>query len=283
MYTNGLVTGSVCKPLCEEAEISYHDCLSHRSDFYVMLVRWNGTTVVLKANVAARTPPPLASYDEKRYQKDSMEQLKAIVEQEFLGKESTDVIQFLLSQCDVGRDSLLSRQEWRHCWDLGTDREFVLLAALQDSIAMPRLLGVCGSMYAVEYAPSDSFTNPALLFREVRGWNFRAQLAIALIEMVESLEETKYGTLYLCDVMESNFGVVHNNDKYMIRAIDNGESYLNQTVSVALRDYSYRDCVVNSDCHRLGCNLQCNLTSSKCLHKVTSNNLQVRFQHTDQC
>ena len=271
MYIDHLVTGSMCSPLCEKEEISYQECLSHRSNFYVMLARWNLTQVVLKA----RSSAALASLYEERYRKDWMEQLKVVVEQEILGQESTDVMRFLSSQCDVGGDNSLSRQERQHCWNLGTEREFVLLAALQESIAMPRLLGVCGSMYAVEYAPSDSFTNPALLVREVRGWNFRAKLAIAFIEMVESLEKTKYGTLYLCDVMESNFGVVRNNGKYTVRAIDNGESYFNQTVSTALRHYWLNDCTDNSDCHHLGCSLQCDLSSRKCLHKITSNNLQV--------
>ena len=283
MYSDGLATGSMCKPLCEKAELSYHGCLSHRSKFYVMMAKWNGTAVVLKANASARRPPPaLASHDGKRRAKDSMNQLKAIVEQEFLGQESTDVMEFLLSQCDVGRDNVFSRQEWQNCWNLGSGREFVLLAALQDSIAMPRLLGVCGNMYAVEYAPSDAFTSPALLLREVRGWNFRAKLAIALIGMVESLARTKYGMLYLCDVMESNFGIVRDRGKYKIRAIDNGESYLNQTIPIALKDFRYtlRDCTDHSDCDHLGCNLHCDVSSRKCVPRVTSNNLQVSVRCT---
>lgn len=271
------MTGSLCKSLCEEAVIAYQDCLSHRTEYFVMLARWNRTLVVLKAdvNVITHSPPAFPSYDKEGYREDPMGQLKLIVEQEFLGKEVTDVMQFLLSECDVGGDKLLSNQEMQHCWNLGTEREFVLLAALHEASAMPRLLGVCGSMYAVEYASSVPFTSPGLMVWEVRGWSFRAKLAMALIEMVESLEETAYGTLYLCDVMESNFGIVEGNGKYIIRAIDNGESYFNQTMPKALQYYYLHDCINNSDCRHLGCQLQCDLPSGKCLHKITSSNLQV--------
>lgn len=79
---------------------------------------------------------------------------------------------------------------------------------LKGNSAMPEVLGTCGNMFAVQFAPSAPFLEFHVDWAEVRDWGFRARLALALLEMIESLEETEMGTLYLCDVQESNFGVV---------------------------------------------------------------------------
>ena len=75
--------------------------------------------------------------------------------------------------------------------------------------------GVCGNMYAVQYAAAEPFLGFQGKWSDGRNWNLRARLAIALLEMVEELEETPYGTFYLCDIQEPNFGVVRIIYMYM--------------------------------------------------------------------
>ena len=41
-----------------------------------------------------------------------------------------------------------------------------------------------------------------------RPWSLKARLAVAILELVQSIEQTPYGTLYLCDVLEDNVGLV---------------------------------------------------------------------------
>ena len=57
-------------------------------------------------------------------------------------------------------------------------------------------------MFVHKYVSSQSLLNPSFK-KEMRSWQLRARLAMALIEMAEALEHTQYSRLYMCDVNES--------------------------------------------------------------------------------
>ena len=120
----------------------------------------------------------------------------------------TRMVKQIIAECDVGQDGRLFIDEIISCSRLLETNEFSFYQLLKGNGAFPTVLGVCGSVYAVEYAPSEPFLGFLTSWSEVREWKFRAQLAIALLELVESLEYTEFGTVYLCDLQESNFGVV---------------------------------------------------------------------------
>ena len=111
-------------------------------------------------------------------------------------------------ECDVHSDGVLSYWETITCWQLISTDEYILYSLLHDNSATPSVYGACGNMYAVEYATSQPFLGVQTSLSDVRSWDFRAHLAAAMLDMVEAFEDTIYGTLYLCDVQESNFGVV---------------------------------------------------------------------------
>ena len=48
-YTSGLITGSLCKPLCDTKEIQFLKCMGHGVKLHVFKAQWNGNTVILKA------------------------------------------------------------------------------------------------------------------------------------------------------------------------------------------------------------------------------------------
>ncbi|XP_041379770.1 uncharacterized protein LOC121392741 [Gigantopelta aegis] len=87
------------------------------------------------------------------------------------------------------------------------------------SLLFHTCMETCGTLFGVEFVPSTPFNLP--IFKDSRSWDFRAKLAISLIELVEKLEKTDYGTLYLCDVQEGNFGVVEIDGQYVVKSIDN--------------------------------------------------------------
>ena len=120
----------------------------------------------------------------------------------------TRMVKQVATECDMGADGILYIDELLSCCRLLETKEYSFFQLLRGNSAFPRVLGVCGGIYAVEYAPSEPFLGFLTAWSEVRDWRFRAQLAIALLEMVESLENTEFGTIYLCDLQESNFGVV---------------------------------------------------------------------------
>lgn len=114
----------------------------------------------------------------------------------------------IIRECDVGSDDVLSYWELVACWELVILDEYVFYSLLHDNSAILNVYGSCGNMYAVEYAVATPFLGFLITPSDGRSWEFRSKLAVALLDMVVALENTPYGSLHLCDVQESNFGVV---------------------------------------------------------------------------
>ena len=121
---------------------------------------------------------------------------------------SLQLAQRIAKECDVGDDGVLSYRESDTCWQLVTNEEYIIYSLLHGNSAMLDVYGVCGSMYAVQHTASEPFLGMLPKILDSRPWEFRLKIALALLNMVEALEVTPYGTLYLCDVQESNFGTV---------------------------------------------------------------------------
>lgn len=121
---------------------------------------------------------------------------------------TSQVARNIASECDVGYDGILSHWELITCWQLVSTEEYILYSLLHDNSAMLDVYGTCGNMYTVEYAASEPFLGFQSSMSDDRSWDLRARLAVALLGMIEALEDTVFGTLHLCDVQESNFGVV---------------------------------------------------------------------------
>ena len=116
----------------------------------------------------------------------------------------------IFAECDVGRDGTLLLLEAIVCWELLETDEYMLNMMLKGSSATLDVYGTCGNMYFIEYADAGPFMGYKTSLSETRAWSLRAQLAVAILELIESFEHTPYGTLHLCDVQEANFGIVRN-------------------------------------------------------------------------
>ena len=131
-------------------------------------------------------------------------------------------------------------------------------------------------MYAMQYASSQPFLDGHLPVVDDQSWQFRTHLAITLIEMVQSLEVTPYGTLYLCDVQHANFGVVRNQSGYVAKAIDLDLSRFEAALG---RHRQMRPCQRDGDCDFVNCPMACNPHTHLCSGSMLSNNLQVMATH----
>ena len=118
------------------------------------------------------------------------------------------VLNEVFSECDVGGDGVLGLYEALTCWQLLDTDEYMLNKLLINSSATLDIYGTCGGMYALQYADATPFMGYKTSLSDNRTWKYRARLAIAILELIESIEDTPYGTLYLCDVQAANFGVV---------------------------------------------------------------------------
>ena len=99
-----------------------------------------------------------------------------------------------------------------------------------------------------------------------------------------AFEHTPYGTIYLCDVKESNFGVkTLANGTVQVAATDMDislfESVMKETV-LAQAKWDKKNCSSKSDCDFIHCWSYCNHETSRCDNKLYSSNIQVSFYCT---
>ena len=182
----------------------------------------------------------------------------------------------IFSECDVLDDGLLTYSEALVCWQLVETEEYVLYSLLQGRSAIPDLYGVCGNMYAVQYVAAEPYLGGLPSLSDWRSWRFKVQLVLALIEMVRDIEHTPYGTLHLCDVKESNFGVVRSVDtrQLVAKAIDMDFCWFESAV---IPNRQEKACQSDEDCAFITCQVACNLDTHTCTGQVMSNNLQVNY------
>lgn len=185
------------------------------------------------------------------------------------GHKSVQVVDRIVSECDVGADGILLEVELRHCSKLILPD--LILHTLLNSTLVPEIHGSCGELVAVEYAsPKDLQAN---VFDQ-RPWTKRVELAMALLDYIQRLEYTPYGTLYLCDLQWKNLGVLKgSNGRTIIKSIDNDKSYFGDIIKRKLN--RNKPCVEDHDCRVVGCAVECNMTTHTCSRVLSSNNLQV--------
>ena len=177
-----------------------------------------------------------------------------------------------MSECDVGGDGVLSGSELYHCHRLVQQPGLVLHTLLNRLV--PEIYGSCGELLGYEFASPEALQASNL---ESRSWPHRVQLAMALLDYLQELEHTAYGTFYLCDMLWKNMGVTRDsNGKTVIKSIDNDCSYFGGNLDERVKKrLTSRHCSVDSDCRVCSCHVGCNKTTHTCSGKFSSNNLEV--------
>ena len=183
-------------------------------------------------------------------------------------------VERVFAECDVLGDGQLSYTEALVCWSLLETDEFVLLSVLSGVSAIPDVYGACGNMYAMQYATSQPLLAWHLAIADRRSWHFRARLAIALLEMIRSIESSTHGTLLLCDMKAANLGVVRRpgTSQLIGKAIDLDLSWFR---SALINHRKMKYCQKDSDCAYVDCLVACNLNTHTCSGPILTNNLQV--------
>ena len=174
----------------------------------------------------------------------------------------------IFRECDIHGDGVLSYDELVTCWQLVETDEYLLYSLLKGKPGIPELCGTCGNLYAVDYAPEPCYLG------EKRTWKFNVELVLALLDVVEAIEDTPYGTLYLCDIQEANFGVrVGKDGKLFAKLIDVDLSMFKETLMFKTEPKGI-PCADDFDCGYFDCLIRCQ--DGICTGKLESNNLMVR-------
>ena len=185
---------------------------------------------------------------------------------------SLKALEDIFKECDIHGDGVLNYDELVTCWQLVETDEYLLYSLLKGKLGIPELCGTCGNLYAVEYAPEPHYLG------KMRTWKLSVELVLALLDVVEAIENTAYGTLYLCDIQEANFGVrVRKDGKLFAKLIDVDLSMFEETLMFKT-EMKGTPCVDDFDCSYFDCLVRCQ--DGECTGKLESNNLMVRVDAT---
>lgn len=308
-YSKGLVSGSLCEPLCTTKEIKFTSCLgAHLLKLYVFKAEWKGKPLVIKSirpyshhqhRVQLLNSFKMLGYDPrnsplpqstnidpnmKLSREQFIVQANATLFHSIFGRKYTDrtkrVLGQVVSECDLRGDGILGSEEIRHCWRIIETEEYMLASLLDGHPALFEVYGLCGEFYAEQFAtPLDStdYIGAEGFLVPKRPWNFRAEVAIALLDMLEELEDTPYGGLHYCDVKEANFGLAKTSGRLVAKLIDLDSGWLgeeNGGVKFQLKTYN-NTCAVDDDCRFIHCHSRCNSTSHTCSGRMAFNNFHV--------
>ena len=270
--------------MCSEM-VQYSKCLGHGVKPHVLLVKYKGKDVVLKARRTYKLSS-LVTYmmQEVKYLLDKHDSLLKFdqfatmindtIKEVMFGwgrtYASKDVIDEFLWECDANSDALISYHEAASCMRILASEEYVFYVLLRGIPGMPEVYGTCGNIFAVQSTLADDLRDHVAL--DPRTWEKRAMIAISMLDMVEAFEHTPYGNVYLCDVQEGNFGV----DSYLkVYAIDMDTSFFEGHLLSLLEGQKKTKCTSDHACDFISCRSKCNLSTNVCEPKLYSSNLQV--------
>lgn len=156
-----------------------------------------------------------------------------------------------------------------------SQREFVLGFLLASSGLVPVLLGTCGHVYAVESVPVNRRLSGEFLARAE--WPERAAAALAYLNFVDRLSSLQLGTLHMCDVQPTNFGLQPiGGGRFVVKAIDIDISFFGAELEEVLPQGDGSPlCRRHSECDFYDCQGVCNVVTGRCSTQRRDTNLQV--------
>ncbi len=190
----------------------------------------------------------------------------------------------VVSECDLHGDGLLEHDELIRCWQIVESEEYVIASLLQGNPGVPKVYGVCGELYAEEYVDPLQSSGARFLTRQMP-WKSKARIALAILDLLEAIEDTPYGTLYYCDVKPLNMGILRQGGKTIAKVIDLDTSWFGDSMRVVEFQYGIlgKQCKSDPECDYSKCHFACNTTSLTCTDEVISNNFQVRVYDRNRC
>ena len=283
-YTRGLASGSLCYPLCT-GEIHYIECLGHGVKPHVLKASWKGKDIILKVKRMlyekrvmkhfTEDSPPFKVFDRTYFDINvNLSYINFILNADTIVDQK--VLDYIYKEC-AGEDGVLTYHEMGYCFTLLESDEFLLSVLLQDTHSIPDLYGTCGSVFGVEHISTELLETLSRLIRDERSWITKAKLGLALLDMIERLDKTPYGTLYLCDVQFPNFGVHELDSGYLVKPIDVDIAWLTAQMKQVMVDGSRVECKSDDDCNFISCLSKCNPDTHHCDPYFYSNNLIVSF------
>ncbi|XP_042334213.1 divergent protein kinase domain 1B [Sceloporus undulatus] len=297
-YNKGIISGSICKDLCEDHTLVFQQCLSSSPTQQVYSGLWKEKGVIIKCGIeealkADGNPESAPRRDVVLFNKPtrgtSMDEFREMLLnflKSTLGDQTSlaNLVNKIISVADVSHDGKLSLAEAKSIWALLQLNDFLLTLSLHEKEHTSRLLGHCGDLYITEKIPHTSLYTmdipqflqpllPSAVHRVVHqwfspAWPRRAKIAIGLLEFVEEIFHGTYGNFYICDAGFKNVGY---NEKFDFKMVDLRKVATEMTIQGFLKG---RHCEQNVDCtYGKDCMAPCDKLMKQCKSDVVQPNL----------
>ncbi|XP_011555314.3 divergent protein kinase domain 1C [Plutella xylostella] len=275
---SGVSIGNLCPALCQHGLVSSISC----HNFYmgkeaVFSAIWDSSSVVFKSPRKTL----IETDDLTQWLNNNSKEVPS--EDEFSQMIRTNIkIKFNMTIDDLDAKKLSyfkfknsiywRRTEMANIWSLLQDNEYLAMTLYEKYDVFPKLVGSCGSMFAVQHLKSISgFWHLITLYDSKEEWRNRIKIALKIMELLNTLEKLPPDALHICDVKMSHFGIT--DDMKRAKYLDLDSVHPKSVVNKITGDGSA--CKQHSDCDFFDCRSFCNLVSSRCEFGVVNNNMQV--------
>ncbi|XP_064466812.1 divergent protein kinase domain 1C-like [Ornithodoros turicata] len=257
-YKNGQLEGNLCSFLCSGAVPRNAHCHpNHRGKDIVFSVQWNATKVIVKAKKSL-----LTSYERVYEEENGKRRYPSTPE--FLGMVNENLNYVLHKNIVLTEDDIFvnginpTPAGMNTVFALLQQNEYLFTWALQNTNTVPKIMGVCGHAYAVEFLRPLKTSEP---FRN------RAKIALDLLKTVAFLSTTMDEGIQQCDMKVDHFGIDCAGN---VKITDLDALSLHSTVQRNIA--ATGSCSSNKDCDYFDCSGHC--TSEQCDALLLDNNLQ---------
>ena len=290
--------GNLCSSICSaQPDIHYIKCLNYIEGKAIIFASWNSEQIILKTKHSELTERETLGFYAQGSETDLvpdvrefLNMLRSSVETSFgvvpiqedrklLSKlwhfDEEYTMDTLLQKGDPNAsDRKLQKAIMKSIWSLSQQDEYLFLQYFSENQFLPDMLGSCGHVYAMEYAPSTEVLEPTLFqwsHTHAFTWPERVDIALKLLDVIRSSEADYKEPLHYCDVKGANFGI---SNKGVVKPIDVDTVFFH---SKLLETFQYSVCTSDKDCNFFDCLGICDISTETCLKEIHNNNLQVSF------
>jgi len=286
-YHQGRLLGDLCSQICDGQNFTYNGCGNYAGGKVTLIGQLNNNAVVLKAK-----RPYFTDYDPVYFIDDASVSIPRYSE---FFQITSETIQYSMNIIDKNH-TLIDRMWTLHLsdylanktsqmasmqsmWSLLQQDEYVFMKYLAGVKYVPSILGTCGHMYAVEFAPPGRLFTPNVLHmsdfsvNQAPSWEERLATALLLIELLRVFDEHFHEPLHICDLKGSNFGINVDN---MLKIIDWDMVVFNSKLNMI---FAATNCSHASDCSFVDCYSYCDISAGMCIPDRINTNLQLVCKH----
>lgn len=274
-FSKGTAAGNLCNELCQPEIVPSLACHNYYEKSIVFSVQWNHTNIVFKS-AKKTSQSEIQNWPETGvnfYQSENYytNLIKTAIKLKFnISVSNVDAVKLLYLYFSFKWP--YKSGEIENIRTLIDDNEYMALVLYERFDVFPKLVGTCGTLYAVQKLNTVSgYWHLMTLYDSYDEWIKRIKLAIKIIEFLVRLENGVPEPLLICNVKMSHFGMTDDFKKVMYLDLDS--VHPKSVASRITGDGS--ECKSHSDCDFMNCRSFCNLITLKCQHGVVNNNLQI--------